>query len=174
MVHLPSQPKKNARRWGALFLCLSETPNSTDADGFVPLLMALHWNNPDIERILLNAGADPNYKSHLWALPLNEAVAEGRRPIIEDLLQKGARVDSKGGWTGGTALHEAVMYRNYEAIETLLEVGADIHALDGRGLTPAQKAPGDECVIYLFSGGKIADRPGTCQPPKKESTPHSL
>jgi ankyrin repeat protein len=166
--------KEKCPKMVELLLSLGESPNSTDADGFVPLLMALHWNNPDIARILLNAGADPNYKSHLWALPLNEAVAEGRRPIIEDLLQKGARVNSKGGWTGGTALHEAVMYRNYEAIETLLAAGADVHAPDGRGLTPAQKAPGDECVIYLFSGGKIADKPGTCQPPKRESTPHSL
>jgi cytohesin len=133
--------------------------------------MALDWNNPDIARLLLTAGADPNYKSHLWALPLNEAVAEAKRPIIEDLLRKGARVNSKGGWTEGTALHEAVMYRNYEAIETLLAAGsggADVHELDGDGLTPSQKAPEDECVIYLFSGGKIADKPGTCQPPKRE------
>jgi len=153
-----------------LLLSLGESPNSTDADDFVPLLIALHWNNPDIARLLLNAGADPNYKSHLWALPLNEAMAEGKRPIIEDLWRKGARVNSKGGWTGDTALHEAVMYRNYEAIETLLAAGADVHMLDGDGLTPSQKAPGDECVIYLFSGGKIADKPGTCQPPKGEST----
>ncbi len=151
-----------------LLLSLGESPNSTDADGFVPLLMALHWNNPDIARLLLTAGADPNYKSHLWALPLNEAVAEGKRPIIEELLRKGARVNSKGGWTGGTALHEAVRYRNYEAIETLLAARADVHALDGDGLTPLEKAPEDECVIYLFSGGKIADKPGTCQPHKRE------
>ena len=122
----------------------------------------------DIARLLLTAGADPNYKSHLWALPLNEAAAEGKRPIIEELLRKGARVNSKGGWTGGTALHEAVMYRNYEAIETLLAARADVHALDGDGLTPLEKAPEDECVIYLFSGGKIADKPGTCQPHKRE------
>jgi ankyrin repeat protein len=83
--------------------------------------------------------------------------------VIFDLLRTGARVNRKGGWTGGTALHEAVMYRNYEAIETLLAAGADVHALDERGLTPAQKAPGDECVIYLFSGGKITDKTATCR-----------
>jgi cytohesin len=111
--------KEKHEKMVELLLSLGESPNSTDADGFVPLLMALHWNNPDIARLLLTAGADPNYKSHLWALPLNEAVAEAKRPIIEDLLRKGARVNSKGGWNGGTALHEAVMYRNYEAVETL-------------------------------------------------------
>ena len=137
--------------------------------GSPPLLMALRWNNPDIARLLLNAGADPNYNSYLWGLPLNEAMAEGKRPIIEELLRKGAKVNSEGSWTGGTALHEAVMYRNYEAIETLLAAGADIHKLDRHGLTPSQEAPEDQCVKYLFSGGKIRDNPGICQPPPKAS-----
>jgi hypothetical protein len=161
--------KENRPGMVELLLTLGESPNSPDADGFAPLLMALHWNNPEIARLLLNAGADPNYKSHLWALPLNEGVAEGKKPIIEDLLRKGARVNGKGGWTGRTALHEAVMYRNYEAIETLLAAGADVRTLDGDGLTPLQEAPGDECVKYLFDGGKIADKPEICRPPKRES-----
>jgi hypothetical protein len=161
--------KEDLPRMVELLFTLGESPNSTDADGFVPLLTALHWNKPDIARLLLNAEADPNYKSHLWALPLSEAVAEGKRPIIEDLLRKGARINSKGGWTGRTALHESVMYRNYEAIETLLAAGADVHTLDGDGLTPSQKAPEDECVKYLFDGGKITDRPEICQPPQRKS-----
>jgi hypothetical protein len=160
--------KEKRQRVVGLLLSLGESPNGTDADGFVPLLMALHWNCPDIARILLNAGADPNYKSDLWELPLNEAMAEGKQPIVEYLLRKGAKVNSEGGWTGGTALHEAVMYSNYEAIETLLlAAGADVHKLDGHGLTPSQEAQGDECVIHLFSGGKIADKPSICQPPQR-------
>jgi ankyrin repeat protein len=161
--------KEKHPRMVELLLNLGESPNNPDADGFGPLLMALHWNNPDIARLLLNAGADPNYKSHLWALPLSEAMGEGKRPIIEDLLRTGARVNSEGGWTGGTALHEAVMYRNYEAVETLIAAGADVHKLDVHGLTPSQEAPGDECVIYLFSGGKIRDKPETCQPFRRTS-----
>ena len=62
------------------------------------------------------------------------------------------------------------MYRNYEAIETLLAAGADIHKLDWRGLTPSQEAPDDECVIYLFSGGKIKDKAKICQPPQRVSS----
>ena len=123
--------KENRPKIVELLLTLSESPNSPDADGFAPLLMALRWNSPDIARLLLNAGADSNYKSHLWELPLNAAMVEGKRPIIEDLLRKGAKFDKEGGWTGGTPLHEAVMYRNYEAIETLLAAGADVHTLDG-------------------------------------------
>ena len=149
--------KENRASMVELLLTLGESPNSPDADGFTPLLMALHWNNPEVARVLLNAGADPNYKSHLWQLPLNEAVAEGKRPIVENLLRKGAKVNSEGGWTGGTALHEAVMYRNYEAIETLLAAGADVRTLDRHGLTPLQEAPEDACVKYLFDGGKITD-----------------
>lgn len=162
--------KENRPRMVELLLTLGESPNSPDADGFAPLLMALRSNNPDIARLLLNAGADPNYKSYLWGLPLNEVVAEGKRPIIEELLRKGAKVNSEGSWTGGTALHEAVMYRNYEAIETLLAAGADVHKLDWHGLRPSQEAPEDECVTYLFSGGKIRDKPEICQPPKRASS----
>lgn len=161
--------KENRPRIVELLLTLGESPNSPDADGFAPLLMALRWNNPDIARLLLNAGADPNYKSYLWGLPLNEAVAEGKRPIIEDLLRKGAKVNSEESWTGGTALHEAVMNRNYEAIETLLAAGADVHKLDWHGLRPSQEAPEDECVTYL-SGGKIRDKAEICQPPKRASS----
>lgn len=71
-----------------LLLSLGESPNSTDADGFVPLLMALHWNNPAIARLLFNAGADPNYKSHFWAPPeiLSFARLDSNRAAIA--LQK--------------------------------------------------------------------------------------
>jgi len=68
----------------------------------------------------------------------------------------------------GQLTEDSDLSKVLDSLELVLAAGADVHALDGRGLTPAQKALGDECVIYLFRGGKIADKPGTCQPPKRE------
>ncbi len=125
-----------------LLVELGESPKAADANGFTPLMMALHWNHADVADFLLNAGAIPTNDGPLWGSALRIAVHEGRRPIISHLLRSGAEVDFVEAWSGNTALHEAVMYRNYEAIETLIAAGANVKALNRDGKTPGELAPG--------------------------------
>ena len=152
-----------------LLIDLGETPNTADADGFTPLMMALHWNHADVAELLLDAGAIPTDQGPLWGSALTIATHEGGRMIISRLVRIGAKINSVETWSGRTALHEAVAYRNYEAIETLLSAGADVKARDKDGKTPDELAPLDRCVSHLFSGGFIKDDPVICQPVKRET-----
>lgn len=152
-----------------VLVALGESPNAGDADGFTPLQMALHWENASVADFLLNAGAVPTDDGGLWSSPLRIAVRAGKRPIIMHLIRSGAKIDFVEPWSGGTALHEAVMYRNYEAIETLISAGANVKARDRDGKTPLDLAPLDACVVHLFAGGTIEEKPTTCQPVKRES-----
>jgi ankyrin repeat protein len=146
-------------------LALKLSPNTESADGYSPLLMALHWEHPEIVSILLGAGADPNYNAHYWEYPLTEAAQAGSQPTINSLLRRGARINAAAG--GRTALHEAVMYRNYEAVQTLLEAGADPSIKDEDGKSPVEMAKFDECISHLFGGGKIGQKPIACAPVKR-------
>lgn len=152
-----------------LLIELGEPPNAADADGFTPLMMALHWNHADVADFLVDAGAIPTDEGPLWGSALRIAVRGGRREIISRLLLSGAKVDPVDVWSGQTALHEAVMYRNYEAIETLIAAGANTKVRDKDGKSPAELASMDECVIHLFAGGHIKDKPAICQPVKSET-----
>jgi hypothetical protein len=152
-----------------LLVGLGEPPNSADADGFTPLMMALHWNHSDIAEFLLDAGAIPTDDAPPWGSALRIAVHEGRRTIVSRLLRAGAKIDLVETRSGRTALHEAVMYRNYEAIEVLISGGASIKARSKDGKTPGELAPGDQCVVHLFGGGLIKERPSICRPIKRET-----
>ena len=152
-----------------LLVDLGEPPNAADADGFTPLMMALNWNHADVADFLLEAGAIPTNDGPVWGSALRIAVHEGRRPTISHLLRSGAEVDFVEAWSGNTALHEAVMYRNYEAIETLIAAGANVKARNKDGKTPGELAPIDSCVIHLFKGGLIKEAPTMCQPVKRET-----
>lgn len=147
-----------------LLIDLGEPPNAADADGFTPLTMALHWNHADIADALLDAGATPTDEGPLWGSALRIAVRCGRREIISRLLHSGAKLDPVDTWSGHTALHEAVMYRNYEAIEALIVAGANTKVRDKDGKTPGELAPTDKCLSHLFAGGLIKDKPAICQP----------
>jgi hypothetical protein len=144
-------------------LALKLSPNSKTADGYSPLLQAL-YDHPEIVSLLLDAGADPNYHPRDWDYPLTRAAESGSRTTIEHLLKNGAVINATDRWMGQTALHEAVMYRNYVAIETLLAAGADPHIRDCHGDTAEGLAYKDECITHLFSGGKIKDKPNACAP----------
>jgi ankyrin repeat protein len=54
------------------------------------------------------------------------------------LIAKGAEVDAKGGWPGGTALDYAAEHGHKEVAELLITKGADIHAQRGY---PASDTP---------------------------------
>lgn len=145
-------------------LALNVSPNSESADGYSPLLAALYLDNLDIAVILLKAGADPNNFAHYWEFPLTRAV-ESRIPGAAELLLKyGAKINAIDEVNGQTALHAAVMYRNYEAIQFLLASGANPKIRDGNGKIPIEEADPDECISHLFSGGKVSEKPTACAP----------
>lgn len=149
-------------------LALNLSPNTKSADGYSPLLMALNWDNAEIVALLLGAGADPNYNAE-WEYPLTRAAESGTQSTIEVLLKSGANLNAVDHLDGRTALHEAVMYRNYDGVQALLKAGADRAIKDHTGKTAAEMADRDDCISHLFAGGKISEKPVVCAPPRRES-----
>lgn len=106
-----------------------------------PLLLALAWNrinaalqllNADIHRVAINL-KDQWPSSQSTALIM--AAKINSRRAIKELINKGAEINEQD-YRDFTALHYACLYRNAEAIETLLEHGADPEKIDVFGKTP--------------------------------------
>lgn len=91
-------------------------------------------------RWLLDHGADANSVGAKQTTPLMRAAQGGKAPLIELLLNRGARVaarDQEGatalGWAAGGADEPSVL-------AALLDAGADLNAADHNGRTPLLRA----------------------------------
>ena len=87
-------------------------------------------------------------------LPLNLAVQEGHKEIVELIIAKGTDVNAKGGIGGGTPLHRAAMEGHNEIAELLIAKGANVNAKGGiGGGTPLHRAATKEIVELLITKG---------------------
>ena len=102
-------------------------------DGATPLHFAIWYNdNPEITKLLLNAGADANAPlAHVHRTTPLGAAAESNTnsEVIKLLLDAGAEVNPDVVPNKATPLYRAVRYNsNPEVTRLLLRAGADIHA----------------------------------------------
>lgn len=118
------------------------------------LMAAVNQGYPDIVKILLDKGADPNLPSpRTGETPLHTAAlrgyAEGSTKSMALLLSAGANpnvknkvnvvTESMAAGTpviGETPLHWAAAYGSQEMIQLLIDAGADISATDAHGESP--------------------------------------
>jgi ankyrin repeat protein len=95
---------------------------------------------PEMIQLLLNQGADINWKSDQSAGILSMAIVSGAKPnVVKQLLSKGARVN-EADLGGYTPLHQAGRFGRLLVAEILLEHGADRTARSKHGFTPADCA----------------------------------
>ena len=113
------------------------------ANTYRSLIYAVQHCSPAFVSALLDAGADPNSPKKLndigdWATPIQIAVKNDNRPVLEALLLAGAKVNYflpvKAG--GHTALSLAVAKKDYGLVQLLLDTEADIN-IRGRDYPPA-------------------------------------
>lgn len=160
---------------------LSEDPSlanlRTDA-GVSAVLMAVYYQEPDIARDLVGAGADigvfeaaalgnlertreligrePNLVNAYAAdgfQPLGLACFFGHPDVADFLLDSGADPNSPSRNSQRVApLHSAVASRNLQITQALLERGADVNAKQEAGYTPLHEAAhnGDLPVLDLL------------------------
>lgn len=116
----------------------SDTIHSAKSGGAAVLGLTVELRNPQIFKIILAAGADPNELGVLGKTPLirlawqRDVPDEILIPLMEALLQAGARVDQQDQ-DGGTALLGAVLRSIPRAAKLLLQAGADANRVYQRG-----------------------------------------
>ncbi|MGK7944874.1 MAG: ankyrin repeat domain-containing protein [Microcystaceae cyanobacterium] len=98
-------------------------------------------NLPEIIEVLIDQGADVNYKygRSNYQTPLHLALSSNQSEIIELLIQNGANINAQDK-NGQTPLHLASQSNNLDKIEVLIQSGADINAQDREGKTPLDYA----------------------------------
>lgn len=98
--------------------------NKIDSRRNYPLLVAIEGRNLKIIQILLNAGADINYKSGLMT-PLMKVAEMGTVEILDLFDKKKLKINL--ALSGSTALYVACSKNRSEIVERLLQMGADIN-----------------------------------------------
>lgn len=94
-------------------------------------------------KILLKAGANPNYKTPSGKTPLLEASGKGYAEIVDDLLEAGADSNDQNVFAAHTPLIMASMNNHAEVIQILLQHGADINRKNQFGATAMSHAGDD-------------------------------
>ena len=118
------------------------------------LYMATNGNDMETIRLLVDAGLDVNAPDMTGQTPLMNAASNQNLTAVKLLLAKGANVNAVTRPPGSrtvigtpglgkfTALGLACAFAptDAEVVKTLLAAGADVNALDGRGMTPLMLA----------------------------------
>jgi len=89
-----------------------------------PLITAAYLGRTEAAEILINAGADINYKNKDGSTALHTAIAFIKTKVAKILIDAGIDLNIKNN-DGSTALHTAAFFCNVEIVEALLEKGAD-------------------------------------------------
>ena len=129
--------------------------------GATPFLLAAKAADVELMRLLVTLGADPLLSNEDGTTPLMVAAgvgiwAVGESPgtngealaAVELMLELGDAVTTVDA-NGDTALHGAVIRGSEPLVRFLLERGADLEAVNGKGWTPLRIAEG---VFYSNTG----------------------
>ncbi len=116
------------------------------------LLSACERGHPEIVKLLLEVGANPNFKSLEGLTPLAIASRQGNTEIAKLLLARGADIKARTE-NGKTALNLASGRGQLDLVKLLLENQADLGAADldgGTALTEAARHGHGEVVQFLL------------------------
>jgi ankyrin repeat protein len=139
-------------------------PNQAESDGTTPLHWAVHHDDAELVRRLVEAGAQVAVANDYGATPMSEAAVIANRDVLDALLDAGADVDSPNA-DGQTALMVVARGGNTAAAKLLIERGADVNAREARkGQTALMWAVAQshrEMVELLIASGAEVDARST-------------
>jgi ankyrin repeat protein len=110
-----------------------------------PLMLAAKRGHPEVARVLVEAGADPEYHSGNGLTPIMEAASakrgsEQHAATVSSLIEAGANVHKENYVNGNTALHYAAVTASLESAKLLVAAGANATAENNDGYTPMDYA----------------------------------
>ncbi|KAJ7329344.1 hypothetical protein JRQ81_015518 [Phrynocephalus forsythii] len=138
-------------------------PDSVDKCGITPLMDAVQSGHLAIARLLLEKHkACPSARDVLGAQPLHQAAVTAQDDALGFLvLELGVDVNARATSGQLTALHYAAKEGHASTIKTLLSLGADLTAKDGKNRTALHMACAGQhvtCVQMLLQAG-LQDSP---------------
>ncbi|KAL2120962.1 hypothetical protein VTJ04DRAFT_4989 [Mycothermus thermophilus] len=122
-----------------------------------PLLLAVGRNRIHVAKLLIDAGADINTQHRRDVAP----IFGGNDPeVVEILLDAGADYDHKSnGLPGSTPVHLCVRFAGLQCAKLLIDIGANLNALDHEGNTPLAiaiyKEMWETTEILMDAGGSL-------------------
>lgn len=130
-------------------------PDTSDADGWTPLMYAAVQGHAAVVEALIEAGADVNAQSKDRVTALMTAVATGRTAVVERLLDTGAKPGVENA--AGVSAARIAERRGFDDIAALL-AGGDTDKTDDAKIAPkalfAAAAEGDAArVARLLDAG---------------------
>jgi ankyrin repeat protein len=142
-----------------LLLRAGANAKAANREGATPLWLASVNGDPAILSALLSAGADANEKLPLGRTPLMVAARTGNTRALKVLLDYGAAVNAKETLRGTTALMWAADEGHADAIQLLIQNGADFAARSDpaeRGRGPALGKANDPRRAVAAQGAALA------------------
>lgn len=133
--------------------------DARDGRGRTALLLAVHANEVDEARALIDAGADVNATDAIQDTPFLYAGAEGRDEILALILATGRANLASTNRYGGTALIPAAHHGHPDTVRILLATGIDVDHVNNLGWTALLEAVilGDGGPVYRDIVGQLVD-----------------
>lgn len=129
---------------------------SEEAEAFITFILfeATYREYIDVVTVLLDRGANVNAADLNGINLLIASSAIGLCPMIELLLDRGARIDGDSEGFGTPLLH-AIIQKRMDSIRVLIGRGADVNACmhDGRTLLMSAQASNVEAIPLLIAHG---------------------
>lgn len=121
---------------------------------------AMQGDLQQIQSLVLEARANPNYRNSVGETTMHAAAARGLVSAIELLVALGAdpNVAQHPRYGGQTPLHVAVKHNHVKAVDTLLERNADANIADAYGKTALH----DACILGNHNLVRLLLRTGAC------------
>lgn len=117
-----------------------EDIHTMDYNGYTPIDWAIKDGNEQMVKLLLDLKADPNFAPEYGMTPFMTAAESGNLSMIRLLHEAGGDPNYQEEIGGYTALTYAVFSGEIEAVELLLQLGADHGIADYSGMTARMHA----------------------------------